>query len=335
MAKRDLGEFKFRKHDNVGSESAESDSNFRRDCYYDIGDLAVLSDCSCPKCIILGRTGSGKSALLLRLEEEVEHPVRIEPEDLSLQYLSNSTILPQLEAMGVSLGLFYKLLWKHVFAVELIKARFSLRTEEETKTFKAWFWGNAKNDRQKERSIEYLTKWGEEFWKDTEYRVKEVTSKLESDVKSSLGAKAAGIAEISASGEAKISVEEKGDLVKRLQEVVDAIQVQQLTAVIRMLGESVFSAAQPRYYILIDKLDENWVDDRFRYRLMKALVQVAEEINKNLLSVKIVIAIRQDLLDMVIQQTRDTGFQTEKYEQLSVSLKWKQPQLLGMLEAIP
>ena len=104
-----------------------------------------------------------------------------------------------------------------------------------------------------------------------------------------------------------------------------------MNQVIRTLGESVFSTPQRRYYLLIDKLDESWVDDKFRYRLIKALLETASEINKNMPGVKIIIAIRQDLLDLVIHQTREPGFQAEKYDQLAVRIKWNDDQLLGML----
>jgi hypothetical protein len=331
MPKLRASQFKFRKNDSVGAESAELDNAYD-DCYYDIGDLEALRDCAGTKCIVVGRTGAGKSALLLELERREEHSVRIDPDGLSLQYLSNSTILNQIEALGVKLGLFYKLLWKHVFAVELIKAKYHLRTEADTRTFLERFWDVFRRDRQKEKAIDYLRKWGEEFWKDTEYRVREVTSKLETDVRDSLGVKYPGILDVSSSEAEKITVEEKADVVKRIQEVVDAIQVRELTHIIKMLGEYVFASTQPRFYVLLDDLDKDWVDDQFRYRLIKALVETVSEINKNMPGVKIVLAIRRDLLDRVIHETRDAGFQEEKYEPLSLNLKWNKKQLIEMLD---
>jgi hypothetical protein len=250
----------------------------------------------------------------------------------SLQYLSNSTILPQVEGLGVNLGLFYKLLWRHIFAVELIKAKYGLRTEAQNRTFWERIWDIFSKDREKEKAIEYLRKWGEEFWKDTEYRVREVTSKLETDVKDTLGVKWPSILDASMSNEEKCSVEEKAEVVKRLQEVVDSIQVRELTTVIKMLGESVFEKAQPRFYVLLDQLDENWVADHFRYRLIKALIETVKEVNHHMKGVKVVVAIRRDLLNRVIQETRDAGFQEEKYEPLYVNLKWTKEQLFEMLD---
>src|SRR5207244_2190724 len=111
--------------------------------------LDVVRDCANPACIIVGRTGAGKTALILRLRDLEEHAISIEPENLSLQYLSNSTILPQVESLGVNLGLFYKLLWRHIFAVELIKAKYSLRTEAQNRSFLERTWEYFSKDREK------------------------------------------------------------------------------------------------------------------------------------------------------------------------------------------
>ena len=331
MARLKASQFLFRRNDNIGAEGAEHDRAYLEDCFYDRGDLEILRDCESPKAIIVGRTGTGKTALLLKLEDEEEHAVRIEPEDLSLQYLSNSTILPQLEQLGVNLGLFYKLLWRHIFAVELIKSKYNLKTEESNRTFLERIWDYFSRDKQKEKTIEYLRAWGEEFWKDTEYRVRDVTTKLETDVKAKIGAKYAGLVESAAESGEKYSVEEKADVVRRIQEVVNAIQIRQLNQVIKMLGESEFASVQPRFYLVIDKLDEDWVDSKFRYRLIKALIETIKEFNNQIRGVKILVAIRRDLLDVVIHDTREPGFQEEKYGPLYLGLKWNENQLAVML----
>ncbi len=332
MAKLNKSQFAFRKNDTIGAEGAELDRSYLEDCYFDRGDLNVIRDCLNPACIIVGRTGAGKTAILFKLKEEEEHVIEIKPESLSLQYLSNSTVLPQLEAIGVNLGLFYKLLWRHILAVELIKAKYGLRTESESRTFLQRIWEYFSRDREKERAVQYLRDWGEDFWKDTEYRVKEVTERLEKNVKDSLGAKWPSVLDFSASSEDKRSVEIKGEVVKNLQSVVDSIQVRELTKVIRMLGDDVFNNTQQRFYVLIDSLDDSWVDDDFRYRLIKSLVETVNEVNQNMKGVKIVVAIRRDLLDLVIHETRDQGFQEEKYEPLYLSLNWTSIELFGMLD---
>jgi len=98
-----------------------------------------------------------------------------------------------------------------------------------------------------------------------------------------------------------------------------------------MLGENAFASTLPRYYVLIDKLDDDWVDNKFRYKLIKALVETLKEINQRLVGVKVAVAIRRDLLDRVIHETRDSGFQEEKYDPLLLHLKWTKEQLFEML----
>jgi hypothetical protein len=281
----------------------------------------------------VGRTGSGKTALLLHLGDVEDNVAQIEPEGLSLQYLSGSNILRHLQALGVNLGLFYKLLWRHVFAVELIKAKYGMRTESQNKTYVQILLDLVQRDKAKEKAINYLVEWGESFWKDTEYRIREVTAKLETEVKSSLGVKLAPLLEASASAGQKMSVEQKSEIHHFAQEAVNKIQLNMLGSVIKLLAESVFQTPQPRFYLVIDKLDENWVDDdHIRYSLIKALIEAIKELNHALKSVKIVIALRRDLLDRVIQETRETGFQEEKYHPLYLSLQWNQEQMFGLLD---
>src|SRR5689334_20669901 len=104
MAKQ--ASFAFRKGVTVGNIEAELDG-YLREAFIDRGDLGILQDTRSPKSIVVGRTGAGKSALLLQLEHSREHVIRIRPDALSLQYLSNSTILPNLAKIGIRLDLFY------------------------------------------------------------------------------------------------------------------------------------------------------------------------------------------------------------------------------------
>lgn len=128
MSQEPKKDFVFRKHMSIGEVDAENDTKFLRDCFVDTGDYEVLEDTQSSQCIVLGRTGSGKSALLERLEECEEQIIRIEPDELALKHISNSTILSFFEELGVDLDIFYSLLWQHTFAVELIKHKYGIDT---------------------------------------------------------------------------------------------------------------------------------------------------------------------------------------------------------------
>src|SRR6266478_892113 len=173
--------FTFRKHASIGAAAAEEDSKFLSECFVDTGDLEPLRDCSDRRRIVLGRTGAGKSALLKRLIEE-KNAIVINPETLSFNYLTNSTILQFFVEAGVKLDLFFKLLWRHVFTVELLKVRYNLRSQQDTQSFLGRIKSRLVRDRHKERAIQYLVQWGEHFWEETEYRIKEITQHIENEL---------------------------------------------------------------------------------------------------------------------------------------------------------
>ena len=130
MSAKQVGsQFRFRKNDSIGSGDAESDERFLRDCFVDTGDYDILRDLRCSQRIIVGRTGSGKSALIRTLVERGERVIELRPEDLALNFLGNSAVLRFFEDAGTQLDVFYQLLWKHVLAVELLRRKFRITNE--------------------------------------------------------------------------------------------------------------------------------------------------------------------------------------------------------------
>ena len=98
-----------------------------------------------------------------------------------------------------------------------------------------------------------------------------------------------------------------------------------------MLLDSVLNDRQKQYYILIDGLDENWVEERLRYKLIMALILTA----KNFIRVenaKVIIALRRDLAERVFRLTRESGFQEEKYQSLYLPINWSKEELIDLLD---
>ena len=85
MIKVHQSEFKFRKTDTIGAASTEDDTEFLETCFVETGDYEVLKDQKDIRQIVLGRTGSGKSALFERLKQEEDRVISIEPHDLALK----------------------------------------------------------------------------------------------------------------------------------------------------------------------------------------------------------------------------------------------------------
>jgi hypothetical protein len=68
MSKSNGPKFKFRTNVNVGAPDAEQDTQYLTTCFVDIGLAQTLLDTADPRCLIIGRTGSGKTALIQHLK---------------------------------------------------------------------------------------------------------------------------------------------------------------------------------------------------------------------------------------------------------------------------
>jgi hypothetical protein len=322
-----LERFVFRRHDKIGDADADEDRLFLPSCFVDKGDLDVLANCTDPRRIVVGRTGSGKTALLKHLSETKERIIDVSPDLLSLPYISNSTILNFVTSLGVNLDVFFKMLWRHVFAVELLKR---IVPSDQARNKRTWLDLVRDLFREKKRLpvFDYIEKWGGAFWEQADAPMREATTKLEKDLSASLKF-GTGVA-MGAEAASKLSHEEKQEIVSRAQNVVAQVQIRQLSEILDALND-ILDDPQRRFYILVDRLDENWVEERLRYPLIRALVETVRDFKK-VQNVKVIVALRMDLLDRVIRRTRDSGFQEEKYESLYLPLRWEKEQLIQILD---
>ena len=278
---------------------------------------------------MIGRTGAGKSALLIQLGEKEQRTIEVRPESLALAYISNSTILQFFSELGVKLDIFFRLLWRHVFTVEILKHHFNIVDEAAKRSFIQRLFDTFRDDKHR-KAIEYLQVWGQSFWQETEYRIKEVTTTLEKDLKASAGGKI-GDASFTLEGARKLTSEQKAELVHRAQTVVNNVQIRQLSEILDLVKD-VLVDEQKKYFIVLDRLDENWIEDRLRFRLIRALIETVKDFSK-IKHAKIIVAVRLDLLDRVFRLTRDSGFQEEKYESLYLPLTWTRADLIQVLDA--
>jgi hypothetical protein len=322
--------FIFRSNQTIGAAAAEDDGAYLSECFVDNGTLSIIRDCDDPRCILIGRTGAGKSALLSCLREQEEHVIQIDPFSISLSYLSNSTVIQFFLEIGVKLDLFYWLLWRHIFCVELLQERFGVDSEDKFKRFLVDIWNYITRNRKHEMAIDYLRKWGQSFWQETDYRIKEVTSTLERNLEGAVKETIPGL-KLDFSAARQLTQEQKAEVLHRGQSVVNEVQVRELSSIIDFLDEVLLTDRQKRYYIVIDKLDEKWVEDQLRFQLIRALIETAREFTR-IKNIKIVVAIRRDLLDRVFRHTRDSGFQEEKYRTSSLDLYWDKKGLSEVLD---
>ena len=188
---------------------------------------------------------------------------------------------------------------------------------------------NIFSEKKSGKLLTYLETWGSSFWEETEYRIKEIKNNLEKELQASMKTDFPHI-KLDISSVKNLSKEEHTEILHRAQNVVNKVQIRELSEIIEATDEAL-SDPQKRYFIVIDCLDENWIEDRLRYRLIRALIETIKDFRK-IRNAKIIVALRLDLIERVFKHTRDTGFQEEKYESLYLRITWNESTLTKMLD---
>lgn len=330
----------FRKHDSIGVADAIADREYLKTCFVDNGTLSILADCHKPQCIITGRTGAGKTALLQQLAGSAEHVIQLAPDALALSYVSDSAILRFITELGVNLDLFYRLLWRHVFVVELIRENYNIINKDTWSRYISRLMNLIQGNTPKTEALEYLLRYGESYWLDSDKRVKEVTETLEHDLTNGIETNVdirlaefvTSRAGISQSRQNKLSSEQKIEVRQIGQQIVDKVQMRKLSRVMSVLNEDILDNKQKTFYITIDHLDEGWVVGDIRYPLIRALIETAKDFNHKIQNVKIILALRTDLLDRIFRYSRDPGYQEEKYQSLYLPISWSKVDLIKLLD---
>ncbi len=325
-----LQKFVFKNSQTIGAAAAEQDKRYLYDCFVDTGVLETLLDCEDHRCILDGRTGAGKSALIAMICEQQEHVIPIGANSLSLEYIANSNIINFFAEAGTNLNLFYRLLWRHVFVVEILGEKFG--SAPKTQGFSGWIRNCLGKNENHRMALDYLSDWSDSFWKETDHRVKEVTHKLEKDLGGVVTTKLPKIGDLNLTAARKLTEEQKAEVSHLGQEVVNKVQIKELNAIVKVLDEILLTDRQKKYYLVIDKLDEDWVEEKLRFRLIRELIETGMAFTNQISNVKVVISLRNDLLDRVYRYTRDTGFQEEKYTDSSIKLLWTKRQLIEVLD---
>lgn len=314
---------------SIGELAAEDDFDFLRDAFVYLPILQDLLDLKSIRSIALGRTGTGKTALLDHVKKRERHVYQVKPKEVSLNYISNSTIIKFFSELGVDLDLFYQLLWRHVIAVELIRQRYDINSEAENQSFLSRIQIAIFGNERQRAAIDYLRNWQSKFWINWDERVKEITKKFEGELESAAESTVPGF-KFSGEASAKLAREEKIQLSHRAQMVVNGVQIAELSKVIDLLADQAFGDSDEAHYLVIDDLDDRWVDENIRFKLIRALIETLKVFRK-ISNLKIIIALRADILERVYNETRDLGFQLDKYDGAMARLKWSERELKDLV----
>ena len=314
----------------IGSGNAESDDEFLINCFIDYPPVDLARRFGSPGMILAGRTGAGKTAILRQIEEFSEHSAVLDPFDMAMSYVANSDALRFLHAIGADLDLLFQVLWKHVLCIEFIRLRFNVDNSEKSESIFDKISNYFNKDERKARAISYLKEWEGKFWITMDQNIKELTEGFEKKIHAEAGV---DLDKFKAGGqyEKRMSTEKKSEIVSRIKKIVSQEQLSELHSVIDALSIFENGDAMKGYYILIDRLDERWVDDDVRFRLIKALIECLRSFRK-ITNLKILVALRSDVLERVVQETSDISFQREKFEDYKIDLKWSKGDLRSLIE---
>jgi hypothetical protein len=127
-----------------------------------------------------------------------------------------------------------------------------------------------------------------------------------------------------------LSEEQKREIQTRGQEVISKFKIQTLNELFELLHGDILVDSQKKYYIVIDRLDEAWVEDALRYQLIRCMIETIRDFHK-VRNLKIIACLRTDLIERVYRNTRGAGYQREKIKSLFLNLRWTPQQLIEVL----
>ncbi len=310
--------------------------------YVDNGDFAALESRTDRRCFVIGRTGAGKSAAFVHLRQRYpERVITIEPENLSLPYVTNIDVLQQLIDLDVRAEPFFRALWKHIILVEILRHRYKINSFEKQQNIMSWLKSLFEHDANKKMALEYLEKFGTKFWCDTDIRVKEIVDDFKHHVEvASRSVQTELVAgpvsgSVGVSGGSKRSTEAatqvRSEVRSRFQGVVNESQLPRLNQMIVILGETVLKSDQDFTYLLIDDLDRDWVDSRLTMTLIRCLFDAVIDLSR-VRNLKILIALRSNLFAQMDYGSQLREYQEEKVRGLVVPIQWTGNDLKVMLD---
>lgn len=317
----------FNASSRIGKIAAEADEEFLFNCFVDVPALTELQDAISPKMLLLGSTGSGKTALIRKIRKSNNNSNIIELDEIALDYLGNSDVIQFLVSIDVDLDLFFQALWKHVILIEFIRLKFNVDNEQKSKAVFGQILSAFGSDDRKRRGLEYLRKWESKFWISMDENIREITQTLENNVNAEIGTEIKKF-NSRAGYLRQLSLEKRSQLQRVARRFVAPELLSDLSKVIDTLAAH-DKKSEP-CYILIDRLDENWIDISIKYPLIRALIESLKSLRR-VTDLKTIVALRSDLLEKVIIETRDAGFQSEKYEDYIIRLNWNGKQLKNLV----
>lgn len=323
----DMNTHIFRNNDEIGKLEAESDS-YLDSCFYETnifkGIMNFDSSEKNPdftKRIIVGRTGSGKSALLRKILDEGSIKVydKIEAENTIFEHVKNNVFISSLNENGIDLRVFYKSLWLHALLVKVIPAL-------HRSSYQSFFnkvqdlIGGKKKPYNPELANEYIEQFKDVFFNDK--ALVEISNKMQHELSSKIGTKGINIG-------GKLGSEDTQKVQSETSSYVSRELIRKQKELIKILNEEFSEAGQFRIIISIDDLDRSWLSSSdIRYDFINALLEAFREL-LDVKTVKILISIRTDILMGIYNKTLR---QDEKDQSLIYAVSWNKTEIREIID---
>lgn len=312
---------------NLGAAQAEADP-LLQEAFQTTGAYEAISSLEDPRCFVIGRTGSGKSAALTTLHKrEKDHVIRLSPENLALEYITDQQVFRYLRSLNVEIDAFWRALWKHVLLVEIIRKRYRIEGQYDKASFIENLKAKISKDASKKQALEYFNDFEDKFWNQADERIRDITNTLSSSIAKEAGA---GFdftpldVRGTASNSKSYTKEEKKQYVERFTRVVNSSQLTRMNRMIDVLDEDILDSSHNRVYIVVDDLDLDWVESDIKNDLIRSLFRVVHDFQR-VRHLKVIVALRTNLFRQI--DFGAAGGQEEKYRSLILNLEWTPAQL--------
>ncbi|WP_170761945.1 P-loop ATPase, Sll1717 family [Ruegeria lacuscaerulensis] len=313
---------------SIGSVQAEEDTTFLINCYVDNEALATVRDLSNSKMFVLGSTGCGKSALLQMIEHHEEKATFLDLDDMAMNYIANSDNIMFLKKIGVDLSFFFRYLWMHVMCIELLKMakNFDEHDDRQSTFFSRLFQGNSGNQKIFE---DFVGSHKNQFWNTIDRTIIEETEKLEKKVEAEFGGEIHK-AKTRAAYAKNLGKDKTEHFQERAKKFVNSALLSDLARIISAISSELSNQSR-KYFLLIDRIDEHWVDPELKNVLIHSLFEASKKMRK-IRNFKPVIALRNDVYEKMNLEHPPSKTQLEKNEDYIVRIRWSKDQLWQLVD---